>query len=340
MAPQLESTLPLELERHIFILTALSYPYSIPKLLLVAWRVTHWLEPILYRTLVVSSSVLLPKDLPVCSIEIIFNILRNKPTAFLQQSICNLLLDGTPEVQTKIILSTCVGVENLCLLRRNRHYFDAFGISTAPPLARLTHLHCAFDELFKWEHTGEFLRTSFPQLSHLEFFGQLPAQQIVAPLAALPRLTHLAFPTSYDSHLHASIYAQILDACALLRLIVLHSAISPTASSPLGVLGAQDIRCIVILWHEYNPDIRAADWLSGIQLGVDFWSLADDLVTKRMTGTTDRTLPTSSAERDLILLLGNEYTLRGDHLVCAVDIDAEYLIHQPFDNLLVYFISL
>ncbi|KAJ6482777.1 hypothetical protein C8R45DRAFT_307587 [Mycena sanguinolenta] len=60
--------LPPELEQTIFEVIALSWPRSIPRLMLVAWRVKSWVEPLLYRTIIVGSPAAFFRDsVRVCS---------------------------------------------------------------------------------------------------------------------------------------------------------------------------------------------------------------------------------------------------------------------------------
>ncbi|KAJ7256444.1 hypothetical protein C8J57DRAFT_1344697 [Mycena rebaudengoi] len=51
-------SIPLELEREIFEIAATHHPETMPTLLLVAQRVLQWIEPLLYRTLVVGRTTL------------------------------------------------------------------------------------------------------------------------------------------------------------------------------------------------------------------------------------------------------------------------------------------
>ncbi|KAJ7095067.1 hypothetical protein C8R44DRAFT_813875 [Mycena epipterygia] len=45
--------LPPELERLVFESAALSHATDIPNLILVAWRIKNWVEPLLYRAVLV-----------------------------------------------------------------------------------------------------------------------------------------------------------------------------------------------------------------------------------------------------------------------------------------------
>ncbi|KAJ7785354.1 hypothetical protein DFH07DRAFT_948434 [Mycena maculata] len=101
--------LPIDLERYIFEISALTCPTSIPKL---CWRVQRWLEPLLYHTLVINADAI--DGTPPCSVEIFNDIIRTKPVSFLR----NLMIQRVPEDVTE-----GTGVENLYLLLRGHHYF-------------------------------------------------------------------------------------------------------------------------------------------------------------------------------------------------------------------------
>ncbi|KAJ7645349.1 hypothetical protein B0H17DRAFT_1216056 [Mycena rosella] len=107
MAPR-PPDFPVDLERLIFELVALSHPVSIPNLMLVAWRVKNWqvaqslwfsldlrchcdfrVEPLLYRTLVFNVDPI--EGLLFCPEEAFRMIARAKP-ALLRGYVRNLLV--------------------------------------------------------------------------------------------------------------------------------------------------------------------------------------------------------------------------------------------------------
>ncbi|KAJ7224649.1 hypothetical protein GGX14DRAFT_557508 [Mycena pura] len=69
-------TLPAELERQVFELTALSRPVCIPRLMRVALRVKQWVEPLLYRTLIFNKVLI--DGFPRCTMEIFTQITQTK----------------------------------------------------------------------------------------------------------------------------------------------------------------------------------------------------------------------------------------------------------------------
>ncbi|KAJ7912448.1 hypothetical protein B0H13DRAFT_2660086 [Mycena leptocephala] len=87
---EVSPTLPLELECRIFETAALSRPVSIPAMMHVAWRVKHWLEPLLYRTLAFTDSKRLLDGFPFLNQGIFERLVRTKP-ALLRDTVRNVM---------------------------------------------------------------------------------------------------------------------------------------------------------------------------------------------------------------------------------------------------------
>ncbi|KAJ7157714.1 hypothetical protein C8R43DRAFT_1125381 [Mycena crocata] len=139
-------TLPTELEREIFELTALSRPVSIPKLMRISWRVKDWVEPFLYRTLVVCDKNSRNKiiEFPSCDVESFTLQTKSECT-----SVRNLMLDLTSqdspsEAQIPTILSASPGVENLYITVNNLSLVEPF---SSNHISALRHLHCNIEIL-------------------------------------------------------------------------------------------------------------------------------------------------------------------------------------------------
>ncbi|KAJ7840155.1 hypothetical protein B0H13DRAFT_2677051 [Mycena leptocephala] len=117
------SELPPELERHIFEICALSRPVMIPKLLLVARRVREWIEPLLYRTMIVVCETATP-DFPTFLSKIVISAIRAKSPSFFPIAVRNLMLLHDDSYDAATILGVCTGVENLAISygkRRGSH---------------------------------------------------------------------------------------------------------------------------------------------------------------------------------------------------------------------------
>ncbi|KAJ6476755.1 hypothetical protein C8R47DRAFT_1220237 [Mycena vitilis] len=80
----LPPVLPAELEREIFEVASLSWPRSIPRFMLVAWRVYAWVEPLLYRVVIVDDrDKSSPGTHPLAiKSSILLSLIDTKPSSF------------------------------------------------------------------------------------------------------------------------------------------------------------------------------------------------------------------------------------------------------------------
>ncbi|KAJ6461536.1 hypothetical protein DFH09DRAFT_1229094, partial [Mycena vulgaris] len=113
--PPIFPAFPFDVERIILEMTALSRPVSIPALMLVAWRVKDWVEPWLYRTLVIGTDTI--DGIPRCDMETFRRIARTKPPFFLRDSVRNLMVYSVPAEDAQHITSLCSAVENVYIVR-------------------------------------------------------------------------------------------------------------------------------------------------------------------------------------------------------------------------------
>ncbi|KAJ6563370.1 hypothetical protein DFH09DRAFT_481878 [Mycena vulgaris] len=278
--------LPRELERHIFEIVALSRPVFIPKLMRVAWRVKRWLEPLLYRTLVMTSEVNPIEGIPPFTMETFDRIARTKPASFLRDSVRNVVVEMIEVEQIKTILATCTGVENL--------WITTIGPPTTPPLPAvhpisLRHLYCDFAQLceaasvIKFE---TFAQPFFSHLTHLELFNGIsdddgdPAKW--DGITALAYLTHLAVDTLdiIPSCPH------LLDGCKILRALIIVDE-SPITELPVLPLDSfvRDPRFVMMPLKNY-----IVDWRRGVLTGRDYWARADEFIAKRISGEIARSV--------------------------------------------------
>ncbi|KAF7369482.1 hypothetical protein MVEN_00277900 [Mycena venus] len=106
--------LPLELERDIFELCALSWPISIPKLMLVARCVKEWVEPLLYRIIALGPYGTVTGN-PCFTDNIISSAIHQKPPTFFHSAVRHLMLiaHGTSDVDYEMVLSFYGDLEDL-----------------------------------------------------------------------------------------------------------------------------------------------------------------------------------------------------------------------------------
>ncbi|KAJ7164272.1 hypothetical protein C8R46DRAFT_1099161 [Mycena filopes] len=242
--------IPPELECLIFELAASSRPVWIPSLMLVARRVKHWVEPILYRVVFVGSSgTCIGEGFSVFAKDRLLTTIANKSPSFLSHAIRNLNLDHAVEPpELAAILDACTGLRNLVV-----------NVSPGSALLALTRL----EHLCRLEIVAEVLlqldatKPVFPSLTHLELSashnGERPDLHVAETYAALhllPHLTHLAL------------------------------GMHPTADA---ALFTDDIRFVQVI---YDIDYRL-EWVRGADTGDDYWKVANAFIAAKRAGKID-----------------------------------------------------
>ncbi|KAJ7876507.1 hypothetical protein B0H14DRAFT_2714090 [Mycena olivaceomarginata] len=266
--------LPPELERLIFEIYALAHPRSIPKLMLVAQRVKEWVEPLLYRTMVVESDQPLA-GLPTYAANVVVAAIRDKPSSLFIAAVRNLCLFYWSTYDTQAILAVCTGVENLWLpgLENNRKLIP---LLAALPIKQL------YASCYRILRTLPPTHRVFSRLTHLELEDLLPVSVdcnfLAGAVSLLPRLTHLSF--NYSGLILTC--PRILESCATLRVLVcLNSYVMRVYD--LDELGlTRDVRFVVMHVRGY-----VEDWYTGTQSGEDYWSRAEIFIAKRRTEEID-----------------------------------------------------
>ncbi|KAJ6589613.1 hypothetical protein B0H19DRAFT_1104323 [Mycena capillaripes] len=276
------STLPLDLERLIFELAALSRPVCIPNLMRVAFRVRDWVEPLLYHTLLIGVD---PIDgLPVCDIETFTLIARTKPQSLLH-SVVNVMATGLEAKEAKNIISACPRIENLFMMVIENLFSSG---ESAPPgfdNLPLKQLYCSLSRISDPTSLETLDRPPFSHLTHLELFDGLhdfdDSDEESVPrwtkLAALPNLTHLALNTTRDG-----VCVHLLAICRCLVALVLLRRPDAHKSAEMDLL-VDDPRFVMMPVDHY-----IADWQLGLLTGSDYWARADAHIAKRLSGEIDR----------------------------------------------------
>ncbi|KAJ6531367.1 hypothetical protein DFH09DRAFT_1326527 [Mycena vulgaris] len=172
--------LPPELECKIFTITSLSRPTTIPKLMLIAWRVKFWLGSI-HQIL----------GFPTFTAGILDRVILDKTPAFLQESARHLFLDGSSLPSSlATVLTACNNVTNLFRL-----CISVEALLNAPNtlLRTVTHLEL----LRTYNSDTRDLRAPLgliPHLTHIAFHGALPSAILLGALCADTRLQCIIFP--------------------------------------------------------------------------------------------------------------------------------------------------
>ncbi|KAJ7751752.1 hypothetical protein DFH07DRAFT_941592 [Mycena maculata] len=189
-------TLPPESDKEIFEIATSSPPLSIPRLMLVAWRVKTWVEPLLYRVLVLvgrgfdlpggldgKRGYLFEDDEEFCQIQSI-------PESVLRDSVRHLVLGHIPAPVTEFILPASSAIENLVYLDlyHNPSPLDILGTLS------LKRLSCELRTgIFGSVAHVDFSHLLFSHITHLELFDEMHVVDvdIWSNLALVPYLIHL-----------------------------------------------------------------------------------------------------------------------------------------------------
>ncbi|KAJ7643434.1 hypothetical protein DFH06DRAFT_1213212 [Mycena polygramma] len=269
--------LPTELERRIFEIAAMTRPLSIPTYMLVAARVRIWLQPLLYRTIVVRAMNIqnnTPDGHPIFYEATFLEIMVSKPTAFKETLRHLFILSGRIQ-DAERILSLCGSVDNLWISCDSYTHEPRVSVSLIAQLP-LKRLYCNLPDLFARQI--DLTHSVFSRITHLELFNlvRIKDPQILYDLALVPHLTHLSMK---NTMLMLS-WLTLLRTCRSLRVLALiNTRLDQLQEHEL----AKDPRFVVM----DMPDL-IMDWVMGANFGVDYWSQAEEFVAKRRSGEVDR----------------------------------------------------
>ncbi|KAK7051746.1 hypothetical protein R3P38DRAFT_2857187 [Favolaschia claudopus] len=265
-----EPILPLELERIIFESCATSLPVFIPQLMLVAYRVKEWVEPILYCVICIGLDSPVP-SFPHLKPEAISFIMNKKSPDFLRNTVRHFMVENDLGATGKQLLELCPTVQSLSIPFEGEEWDPIIVIL---PLRRL-------DVDFR-----QFLRlpptcAAFSCLTHLFLNGSPPNEKAACmALMALPKLTHLSLNCTRlfvltNSH-------RILHSLPSLCVLVIFGS-GVWHWRKVLQLPTRDLRFVMII---PAPDFTQ-DWHSGAGGGTDYWSTAGNFVAKRRAGEID-----------------------------------------------------
>ncbi|KAF8134670.1 hypothetical protein K438DRAFT_1997711 [Mycena galopus ATCC 62051] len=263
------STLLPELERGIFEIAALSDSGVIPSLLRVARRVLEWIEPLLYRVMVIDGS---PRARPF------HRAFQLKPTVVANgvQHVSFISSGLWPEQDMQALLRLC-GPRLLSLAVIG-------STDILPALSHLSQLRRwsgSLASLFSGHPAIDFSISPFRNLTHMDLWDKINADDtVICPgLAVLPCLTHLCLNLRLYLRLYGHVVVpRILAQCLHLQVLVLMP--NPAAARILRKHPpTMDMRFVVSFGRNYWKD-----WEVGARGGTDFWAAADEFVALKRRG--------------------------------------------------------
>ncbi|KAK7050698.1 hypothetical protein R3P38DRAFT_3174177 [Favolaschia claudopus] len=277
----IQPAFPPEIEREIFETCALMRPVSVPNLMLVAWRVKEWVEPLLYHTIAVEYTAAL-EPYPIFTWETLLYALRTKPTTFFANAVRNLSVLGRPSSiethqiadQASQFVSVCTGVENLDL------YCIPFPDHIAV-LGNLRPIRLAMESAYISPNAGiPATHPFFSRVTHLQLGSYTAAREmhdeldLGAQLASLPCVTHISGEDLSDAEI-----SRILAVCAGLQVFV--NIVMVDSDDDM------DSICDDRRYVKLRCSLPLFDWQLGVYAGKDYWRRAEEIIASRAEGELD-----------------------------------------------------
>ncbi|KAJ7182354.1 hypothetical protein C8R43DRAFT_966977 [Mycena crocata] len=269
----LDPRLPTELEKEIFELVAENCFPGIPGLLLVAQRVKVWIEPMLYRTLIVAASELhgdiVDKPRRIISPEKFLEVLNSRPASFLHHHVRHLFLCQFAIDEAEKILTKCGGVQDIVFSGSTHPTFLPLLSAIAP-----RRLDMRLKDLFR-PVAIDLSNMLFSRLTHLcvdSYDIDADNWQPWVGLATLPCLTHLAF-FSVDS---PEFLTNTLTRCPRLSMLVALWLKTSDVDEGLTEALVHDKRFLQLVVEDFLKD-----WQTGAFGGQDYWSRAEAIIRQR-----------------------------------------------------------
>ncbi|KAJ7241570.1 hypothetical protein C8J57DRAFT_1560745 [Mycena rebaudengoi] len=196
---------PLELEREIFEIAATHHPETMPTLLLVSQRVLEWIEPLLYRTLVVRRTTLVLGRIAARRLDPA-NILHLQPAKWRH---VQHLLAWESHSDLLPVLPLCGHVERLGL-----HGADPSMVTALEDMPLLVQ-HLSFINISTLDAIDPS-RPLFWTLTHLNMFAGIEGQPLDFQFAQLSALTSLGM----HGGRHPPFFIALLQSCPKLHVLV------------------------------------------------------------------------------------------------------------------------
>ncbi|KAJ6506754.1 hypothetical protein C8R45DRAFT_970432 [Mycena sanguinolenta] len=274
--------LPPELECRIFEIAALARPTGIPHLILVARRVKHWVEPLLYRVFFLSSEPPYRNPpsygFPIITPSTLLQLIAEKPPYFLQNTVKRIIVTGLIDnPQMEPILAACSHAFDYCYYTHKLRSAEA--LAQLHHLRRLTISLHGFLDCCSIDSTHSILAN----ITHLDLHAiSATREDLHWGLCLVSNLTHFAVnftvrnrgfqtaPLRANTHLECIVF--LVDGRLPVDLQEVHDSIE------------HDARFVCMA---RNIDFHL-NWLRHTDTGRDFWALADAFIAARREGKIDR----------------------------------------------------
>ncbi|KAJ6511541.1 hypothetical protein C8R47DRAFT_1207871 [Mycena vitilis] len=316
--------LPPDLEREIFDIVASEGMKSIPPLLRVAQRVKLWMEPLLYRVMLVregtlsdpggklfakTRDALMPARAVTAAIQRLPSIFFHKHVRHLyldcrvytlttqHHRLADARLNGYAVEDRDALLARCTGVLDVHLLNIQDAPSLLACLSRVPLLRLQANLGMLFssvpevhfnDNGATMGSTIDFSRPMFQHLTHLAVCDRLPVPHSHESAEWETGLASLPCLThlSFEYGEPTELFLQLFDVCTLLRVLVI--LISPMLDEPMIIGPAlEELKRHprIAVMPNHNTYEGANDWHRGARGLGDYWDRAQkELQARRLEG--------------------------------------------------------
>ncbi|KAJ7843660.1 hypothetical protein B0H14DRAFT_1011672 [Mycena olivaceomarginata] len=254
--------LPAELQRQVFELAAFLHPECLLELVLVAWRIKEWMQPLLYRTLSIHPRIV-QSEFPRLSLGAVAKLSTSQPDALRAHTRHICFVDFRPDdvAPAADFLALCPVTVDLAFIDTPWWvaYPDMLGTL---PLQRFAFCPYSLDrELRPAPFDGT--RAIFSEVTHLDIVDwEFAHWSDWSGLAQMLKLTHLstAHPMS------RAVVLGILEHCELLEVLVLrYRAQWRLDEDHKSAVVTEDPRFVMLVVEDH-----LAEWKSG---GAGRWGL-------------------------------------------------------------------
>ncbi|KAK6983999.1 hypothetical protein R3P38DRAFT_3456300 [Favolaschia claudopus] len=256
-----ESRLPSDLERLIFETTA--------------QIIKAWLEPLLYRVVLVSSEV--RHSFRTIPVNTFVNLIKSKPPGFFEIAVRHLMWcpGEISPTNLDLVLAACSRVMNLFLLV---DIITPAELTASNQLRFLTRLALRIDSL----HIADLCSPFLQNVTHLELLDVEFERHVnlAASLSAVPKLTHLSINFGLGD---ADLYARIRDLTQLKCIVFIGSGQAAIDEMLLSAENELDARLVCLFQTDFHKD-----WYQGASTGDDYWAFADEFIAAKRKGSVDR----------------------------------------------------
>ncbi|KAK7039951.1 hypothetical protein R3P38DRAFT_2770077 [Favolaschia claudopus] len=265
--------LPPELEREIFEIAATEDKRTIPALLRVCHRAHNWIEPLLYRTLIISDY----DDAELVA-------LRSKSLEFKKRAVHHVFIEDNPNTRAHVhkLISQLSGIQTLAL---NGYASDELLLAIYNLLPRRLNVCAPLYNPSEWVRST-FACSCFFLVTHLEIFHDpMPSMEDYdwddwSVLASLPSLTHLCL----ERHSVAELLPLFFEKCTQLAVLIVafwNPSPETEAAEFVENVRVKDPRMVVMV---FDAQFFKEDWQRGVRSGDDFWARADGFLAKKRDG--------------------------------------------------------